>query len=463
MRTSRGARDYSAPLWTLLMFEAFLRNVVDAGRRTAPRELASRHERMRILHVLDHSLPLHSGYAFRTLAILREQRGARLGDVSADHAAAGRVRGRRRDVDGWRFHRTPLPRRAGWQRVPASPSLREMAATARAHRRADRPLAARHRCTRIRRCSTRCRPVGRPPARHPVVYELRALWEDAAVDHGTTREGSLRYRVIARAGDASRCAAPITITTICEACATTSSARGIARERDHGDPQRRRHATLLVRRRAPDAALRTRSASTARRCSASPARSTPTKGSTCCSTRCALLAPRIPNCACCWSAAARRKPRCASAAAALGRRRRVVFTGRVPHADVQRYYDLIDVLAYPRRSMRLTELVTPLKPLEAMAQGRMFVASDVGGHRELIRDGETGFCFRPATSPRWRRRSTRVLGARDAWPAMRAARARVRRERAHLGAQRRALRDVYRRLRRRGDGRAPRDSRARGA
>ena len=24
-----GARDYSAPLWTLLMFEAFLRNVVD--------------------------------------------------------------------------------------------------------------------------------------------------------------------------------------------------------------------------------------------------------------------------------------------------------------------------------------------------------------------------------------------------------------------------------------------------
>jgi glycogen synthase len=49
------------------------------------------------------------------------------------------------------------------------------------------------------------------------------------------------------------------------------------------------------------------------------------------------------------------------------------------------------VLAYPRHSMRLTELVTPLKPLEAMAQGRVLVASDVGGHRELIRDGQTGF------------------------------------------------------------------------
>src|SRR5262249_30631500 len=71
-----------------------------------------------------------------------------------------------------------------------------------------------------------------------------------------------------------------------------------------------------------------------------------------------------------------------------GRERRVTFTGRVDHADVQRYYDLIDVLAYPRYRMRLTDIVTPLKPLEAMAQGRMFVASDVGGHRELVRDGE---------------------------------------------------------------------------
>jgi glycogen(starch) synthase len=52
------------------------------------------------------------------------------------------------------------------------------------------------------------------------------------------------------------------------------------------------------------------------------------------------------------------------------------------------------VLVYPRLSMRLTELVTPLKPLEAMAQGRLLVASDVGGHRELIRPGETGRLFK---------------------------------------------------------------------
>ena len=77
----------------------------------------------------------------------------------------------------------------------------------------------------------------------------------------------------------------------------------------------------------------------------------------------------------------------------LGIARSVVVTGRIPHERIPSVYALIDVLAYPRKSMRLTELVTPLKPLEAMAMGKVFVASDVGGHRELVRDGETGVLF----------------------------------------------------------------------
>jgi glycosyltransferase involved in cell wall biosynthesis len=80
-------------------------------------------------------------------------------------------------------------------------------------------------------------------------------------------------------------------------------------------------------------------------------------------------------------------------AAGLGVIDRVHFTGRVPHEAVQRYYSLVDILVYPRRSIRLTELVTPLKPLEAMAQGKVVLASDVGGHRELIQDGVTGRLF----------------------------------------------------------------------
>jgi glycosyltransferase involved in cell wall biosynthesis len=82
-----------------------------------------------------------------------------------------------------------------------------------------------------------------------------------------------------------------------------------------------------------------------------------------------------------------------SRARELGVGDRVIFAGRVPHAEVRRYYDLVDVLVYPRFAMRLTETVTPLKPLEAMAMGKLLVASNVGGHRELVRDGETGLLF----------------------------------------------------------------------
>ena len=83
----------------------------------------------------------------------------------------------------------------------------------------------------------------------------------------------------------------------------------------------------------------------------------------------------------------------------LGLADKVVFPGRVPHSEVRRYYDLVDVLVYPRFPMRLTETVTPLKPLEAMAMGKLLVASDVGGHRELVRDAETGLLFEAGSAP----------------------------------------------------------------
>jgi glycosyltransferase involved in cell wall biosynthesis len=81
-------------------------------------------------------------------------------------------------------------------------------------------------------------------------------------------------------------------------------------------------------------------------------------------------------------------------ASGLGIGDRVHFIGRVPHSDVTRYCSVIDVMVFPRISRRLTELVTPLKPLEAMAMGKLVAASDVGGHRELIDDGHNGHLFR---------------------------------------------------------------------
>src|SRR5207248_4542101 len=98
----------------------------------------------------------------------------------------------------------------------------------------------------------------------------------------------------------------------------------------------------------------------------------------------------------------------------------VVFAGRIAHQEIQRYYDLTDILVFPRLSMRLTELVTPLKPLEAMAQERIVVASDVGGHRELIRDRQTGYLFPPDQPEQLVEGIRAALDDRASWARIRA-------------------------------------------
>jgi glycosyltransferase involved in cell wall biosynthesis len=91
------------------------------------------------------------------------------------------------------------------------------------------------------------------------------------------------------------------------------------------------------------------------------------------------------------------------------------FVGRVPHDEVERYYSLIEILVYPRKRMRLTDLVTPLKPLEAMAQMRLVAASDVGGHRELIQDGATGTLFAPDDPAALAKSVATLLEQRETW------------------------------------------------
>jgi glycosyltransferase involved in cell wall biosynthesis len=72
---------------------------------------------------------------------------------------------------------------------------------------------------------------------------------------------------------------------------------------------------------------------------------------------------------------------------------RVLLLGRVPFTEVPRHYSLVDVAVFPRSPVEITEMVSPLKPFEAMAMGKPVVGSDVRALAEIIRHGETGWLF----------------------------------------------------------------------
>ena len=367
---------------------------------------------MRILHVLDHSLPLQSGYAFRTAAILHEQRRQGYETLQLttprQNAGADIVE----DVDGLRFHRTPLP---GASRLPLARYAQEVAATAR---RIDELIASFqpdivHAHSPVLNAlpafkATRLSGI-------PVVYEVRALWEDAAVDHGTTRTGSLRYHA-SRTVETWALRRASHVTTICEGLRAEIVARGVAPDRVTVIPNAVDAKDFVFGRQSGDAALQNQLRLEGRRVIGFAGSFYRYEGLDLLIDALTILAPSHPDVAVLLIGGGPQEEALRAQVAARGLGDRVVFAGRVPHGEVQRYYELIHLLVYPRRRMRLTDLVTPLKPLEAMAQGRMFVASDVGGHRELVRHGETGFLSKADDAQALARTIASVLADTASWP-----------------------------------------------
>jgi len=390
---------------------------------------------LRVLHVLDHSLPLHSGYTFRTLAILREQRALGWETEHLTTPKQGATVSREETVDGWHFHRTPSAEGTGLitqMRLTAA-RLDELVRSLRpdvlhAHSPVLNALPALW--------------IGR---RHqvPVVYEMRASWEDAAVDHGTTTEGSLRYR-LSRGLESFALRRADQVTTICEGLVGDIAMRGIPSERITVIPNAV-DASLFRFGVEADPALRRSLGLDGATVIGFAGSFYGYEGLSLLIEAARALLPRHPTLRVLLVGGGPQEGALRAQAGAAGISDRVIFTGRVPHAEVQRYYELIDVLAYPRLPIRLTELVTPLKPLEAMAQGRMFVASDVGGHRELIRHGETGFLCRAGDAVALEEALDDVLTHRERWPRIRTqARRFVEVERTWTSSVAR-YREVYRR------------------
>ncbi len=365
---------------------------------------------MRVLHILDHSLPLHSGYTFRTRAILKAQ-VARGWDVCGVTGIRHVADGSDGEVaDGLTFYRTP-------KFTPMRSPIGEIQEVQAFAARIDRLVRQWQPDILHAHSPVLDALAGLKVARHhnlPFLYEIRAFWEDAAVGNGTGTEGSLKYRVT-KALETYAVRRADAVAVICEGLRSDLVSRGIAADKImvspngvdldlFGNPPPRDQALAKTLGLAKadvigfigsfydyegiDDLISAMPRLVASRPSAH-----------------LLLVGGGP-----MEAALRAQAANSSAAA------HIHFVGRVPHQEVERYYSLIDVLAYPRKKMRLTDLVTPLKPLEAMAQMKLVAASDVGGHRELIEDGVTGSLFAPDDPESAANALEKLLADRPSWP-----------------------------------------------
>jgi PEP-CTERM/exosortase A-associated glycosyltransferase len=379
---------------------------------------------MRVLHVLDHSLPLQSGYASRSVSIFRAQRSLGWDTAHLTSTKQGQVGGLEEEVGGWTFFRMPPQGRT-------AALLGEIAAMRTMARRLDQ-LVERLKPDVLHAHSPLLN--GYPAlwvARRrglPVAYEIRAFWEDAAVDHGTTRENSLRYRTT-RALETRLCAAVDRVLPICHGLHADIVARGISETKVKIAPNIIETAAFTGER-LVDEDLRRRLGLDGSTVLGFIGSFYAYEGLPMLVEVVPQLLRRDPTIKLLLVGGGPDEPRIAQRVAELGLSRHVVSTGRVPLGEVRRYYDLVDLFVYPRLPMRLTDLVTPLKPIEAMASSRLVVASDVGGHRELVEDGITGFLFRAGDPNDLVRVIDGALTDRSRWPALaRAARRSVEQQR----------------------------------
>ena len=344
---------------------------------------------MNILHILDHSVPLFSGYSFRSQSIVRFQKALGLNPVVVTSPKHGSSEDGVEELDGIRYYRTSANARNLIAQQPFARELQLMAAL----RRRVAEVAREERTDLIHAHSPLLNGlpalwVGRKLG-IPVVYEARAFWEDAAVDHGTFREKSFRYRV-SRALETFLFNKADKVVTICESMRKELVDRGIPEENisvvangvDVEWFQPRNKPLDLARQLAFNGGpvfgfigsfyhyegLRFFLDSFPR------------------------IAAQSPGAKLLLVGGGGEEALLRSLAKDLGES--VIFAGQVPHEGIREFYALMDVLVFPRRRMRLTELVTPLKPLEAMSMAKPVLASDVGGHREIVQHDATGLLFK---------------------------------------------------------------------
>jgi PEP-CTERM/exosortase A-associated glycosyltransferase len=373
---------------------------------------------MRILHILDHSIPLQSGYTFRTRNILREQR--KLGWETCHVTGLKQLdtTAQLEEVDGLQFYRTA----AGGSVLGKLPIVNQLHVIRTLEERigevieTERPDILHAHSPALNGLAA----LGAGKKYNlPVVYECRAFWEDAAVDHGTSVEGGARYR-LTRALETKVFKQANAVTTICEGLRQDIIQRGVPKGRVTVIPNAVDIEAFNMQAVADDN-LRDKLGLRGKTVLGFIGSFYAYEGLSLLLEALPAIAAAVPNVALLLVGGGPEEEAIKQRVDELRLGELVVIAGRVPHNEVQSYYNFVDICIYPRVAIRLTNLVTPLKPLEAMAQGKLVVASDVGGHRELIADEQTGFLFAADNAGALAETVCSLFAAKDRWPYIRKA------------------------------------------
>ncbi|MBN2321712.1 MAG: glycosyltransferase, exosortase A system-associated [Acidobacteria bacterium] len=346
---------------------------------------------MHILHILDHSLPLHSGYTFRSYNIFRaqSQKGWQVTVLtSPKHQQSWKGKWNLfENLEGFPHYRTNLTDSLpidGYKEYRLISALRRRMHEVVSITRPD----IIHAHSPVLNAFPAFR-VGKQ-FRIPVVYEIRAFWEDAAVDHNSYRENSWKYRMV-RALETRACRKADRVTVICSGLRNELIHRGIPRDKLTIIPNGFNDNDFMES--PPNEEMIAEWNLKNRKVIGFLGSFYRYEGLDLLLEAFASISGKNEDCVLLLVGGGEMEKELKEKIKALELPGKVIMPGRVSHNLMPSVYALTDILVYPRYSMRLTELVTPLKPLEAMAMRKVVIASDVGGHKELIRDGETGILF----------------------------------------------------------------------
>src|SRR5260370_10089297 len=222
----------------------------------------------------------------------------------------------------------------------------------------------------------------------PFVYEVSTFWEDAAVNHGTFAEANARYR-ISRALETQVLRRADAVVAICQGSRTEVAGRGVPTDRivmvpNGVDPEwleKRPRATAFAQRWGVGSGPVFAYIGSFSHYEGLPFLVDAAPD----------ILERMPDARLLLVGGGRDEGVLREAARRVGPR--VILTGRISQEEVRDIYTLVDVLILPRRRMRLTELVTPLKPLEAMAVGTPILASGTRGPHPMVCRRDTRLPF----------------------------------------------------------------------